>query len=92
MSVSSVGSGTSKQSTREVQRTVYVVENEHYRNLFSRKLRLEEKEAIIKNFTKGTAKITWDHPTAKRDRLIAAIENNIISLDRITVHMVKKEE
>ena len=89
-SVSSVGSGTTKIS-REMQITVYVMENEHNRKLFSRKLRAEDKQNIVKCLTTGIAKITWDHPNIKREALVQAILEGIISTDKITFRMVKKE-
>ena len=91
-SVSLVGPGTSKKISREMQITAYVMENEHNRKLFSRKLRAVDKENIIKCLAKGMAKITWDHPNVKREALIQAILEGIISIDKITFRMVKKEE
>ena len=91
-SVSSVGSGTSKQISREMQITVYVMENEHNRKLFSRKLRAEDKQNIIRCLTTGIAKITWDYLNIKREALVQAILEGIISTDKITFRMVKKVE
>ena len=68
------------------------MENEHNRKLFSRKLRAEDKQNIIECLTTGIAKITWDHPNVKREALVQAILEGIISIDKITFRMVKKEE
>ena len=59
---------------------IYVPDTEGYRKLFLRKLRPEDKENIIKKLTEGVAKIKWDHPSVKRDALVQAIAEGIITL------------
>ena len=78
--------------TGEMEIEICVPDTEGYRKLFSRKLRFEDKEKIVKKLTEGAAKITWDHPPVKRDALVRAIAAGICNIDEINFRMVKREE
>ena len=88
----SVRSRPSSKQTRDMEIVIYVPDSEGYRKSFSRKLRPEDKENIVKKLTEGAAKITLDHPSVKSDALVQAIAEGIISLEKLRFRMVKREE
>ena len=87
----SVGSRPSSK-TKEMEIIIYVPDTEGYRKLFSGKLKPEDKEKIIKKLNKGSAKVTWDHPSVKREELVQAISQGVITPEQLRFRMVKRED
>ena len=96
-SQSSVASDTSVGSRlsskiKDMEIIIYVPDTEGYRKLFSGKLKPEDKERIINKLKEGSAKVTWDHPSVKREELVQAISQGFIAPEQLRFRMVKREE
>ena len=96
-SQSSVASDTSVGSRlsskiKDMEIIIYVPDTEGYRKLFSGKLKPEDKERIINKLKEGSAKVTWDHPSVKREELVQAISQGFITPEQLRFRMVKREE